>query len=302
MPSLAFVGLGGMGAAMAGRLARSFPIALFDLIPGRASAIEGTAVTVAASLAEALPPGGVLITMLPDDRAVLAVAHDPAGALARLGPGGLHINMSTISPAAARELVNAYAAVGADYVSAPVWGRPDMAGGGGLVCALAGAHAAKQRALPYLEILAARIEDFGAEPYLANVAKVMGNFLVSAAIEALGEACAVAEKQGIDRGKLTSLLTQTVFDCPAYRLYGALVAKQHGIPPGFTVQLGHKDLRLVREVAAEVAAPMPFQNIIENRLLSSIAKGRSGEDWSALSWLAAEDAGLARPVLPPGGA
>ena len=45
-----------------------------------------------------------------------------------------------------------------------------------------------------------------------------------------------------------------------------------------------------------MGVPVPFQNIIENRLVATIAKGRGGEDWSALSWLAAEDAGLRRPV------
>ncbi|GAA0322737.1 NAD(P)-dependent oxidoreductase [Sphingomonas oligophenolica] len=296
MDKVAFVGLGGMGGAMAGRLVQSFPLILYDLDSARATALAGTNGTAVGKLSDALPAGGVLITMLPDDRAVRAVVDGSDGARALLGRGGLHINMSTVSPAMSRDLGAAYADAGADYVAAPVWGRPDMAGSGKLVCALAGPAAAKVRALPYLHALAARIEDFGIDPGLANVAKVMGNFLVAAAIEALGEAMAVAQKHGLDREQLAALLTETVFDCPVYRLYGGLVARQRRVPPGFTARLGHKDLALVRAVATEVDAAMPFQNIIENRLLTSIARGRDAEDWSALSWVAAEDAGLARPV------
>jgi len=297
MQSVSFVGLGGMGGPIAGRLAEFCEITVFDLDPKRSAAAGGkNKVAVAASLGDALTPGGILFTMLPDDAAVLAVAGGEDGAAARLGRGGLHVNMSTISPKLSRQLAALYQSAGGAYVAAPVWGRPNMAGTGALVCSLAGPASAKERARPYLSVLAARIEDFGEEPHLANVVKIVGNFMVATAIESLAEALAVVEKHGLDRAAVANLYVSTIFDCRVYQTYGALVAAQASGPAGFAAELGLKDLRLAREVASEVRAPIPFQNIIENRLLSAVAKGRGKEDWSALSWGAAEDAGLTRPV------
>jgi 3-hydroxyisobutyrate dehydrogenase-like beta-hydroxyacid dehydrogenase len=297
--SVSFVGLGGMGGPIAGRLAEYFEITVFDLDPGRAAAVTGkNKVTIASSLADSLRPGGILFTMLPDDNAVRAVVSGEGGAAARLGPGGLHVNMSTVSPQLSRELAAMYEGAGGAYVAAPVWGRPNVAGSGALICSLAGPADAKERAKPYLSVLTSRIEDFGEEPHLANVVKIVGNFMVATAIESLAEALAVVEKHGLDRAAVADLYVNTIFKCPVYQTYGALVAAQKSGPAGFTAELGLKDLRLAREVASEVRAPIPFQNIIENRLISTIAKGRGKEDWSALSWGAAEDAGLHRPIKP----
>lgn len=291
-----FIGLGEMGSAMAGRLADRFAMVLFDLDSAKSAAIKGDRITIASTVVEAVQPGGVLITMLPDDDALFAVTKGENGAARRLGPGGLHINMSTVSPQAARELAELYESEDGSYVSATVWGRPPSAASGELVCSLAGPAKAKERARPYLNVLAMKIQGFGEDPHLANVAKVVGNFLVASAIEALGESLTLAEKHGLDRHVLAELLVSTIFDCRIYRIYGPLVAAQASGPAGFTAELGRKDLELVRQAAAEVDVSVPFQNIIGNRLIATVAKGRGKQDWSALSWLSAEDAGLIRPV------
>jgi 3-hydroxyisobutyrate dehydrogenase-like beta-hydroxyacid dehydrogenase len=292
MENVAFVGLGGMGGGMAQRLAGRTGVRVFDLSLKRCQAITGSDVTIAADPADAVAPGGVLITMLPDDKALHAVVDGPNGTASRLGAGGLHINTSTVSPGAARAMEAVYAETGGSYLSAPVWGRPGRAASGQLVCALAGPQPAKDRALPLLEAMMARVEDLGTSPHLANVAKVTGNFLVASAIEALGEALAMAGKHGIDRRALLSLLTDTLFDCPVYRTYGPLVAEQSCPQVGFTVTLGRKDLRLIRETAAEVDAPMPLASIVEHHLTTAVARGYADEDWSALSWVAFEEAGI----------
>ena len=296
METVTFIGLGGMGGNMAGRLADYFALSLYDLDAAKAAAVKGADVTVAPTMAGAIRKGGIVVTMLPDDKTLYAVTKGEQGIAALLGEGGLHINTSTISPQAARELAACYEATGGSYVAAPVWGRPDTAGKGGLVCSLAGPAEAKQRARTVIDKLAGTVQDFGEEPQLANVAKVIGNFLVVSAIEALGEGLALAEKQGLDRIALANLLTSTLFDCPVYKIYGKLVGAQASGPAGFSAELGLKDLRLVREIAADVGTPLPLQNIIENRLITTIEKGRGKEDWSSLTWLAAEEAGLKRPV------
>ncbi len=292
MEEIAFIGLGGMGSGMAQRLAEKFPLAVYDLDPERAAKIVGDEVRVATSLEDAVHAGGVLITMLPDDRAVAAVAGDVAGGL---GEGGLHLNTSTVSPDLARQLTDAYSGTRGAYVAAPVWGRPDTAGSGGLACALAGPSEACDRVRPILDQLAGRVEVVGSEPFVANVAKIIGNLLVASAIEALGEGLALAEKQGLDASAFASLMSETVFNCPVYRLYAPLVAAGRSIEPGFTVTLGLKDLRLAQTTAAEVDLPLPIADLIESHLTTSVAVGRQDEDWSSFSWVPAENGGLHRP-------
>ena len=89
----------------------------------------------------------------------------------------------------------------------------------------------------------------GTEPAAANLVKLSGNFLLASAIEALGEAVALIGKAGIDRHAYIELLTSSVFNAPAYKTYGALIAQGEFEPAGFAAPLGYKDIRLALAAA-----------------------------------------------------
>jgi 3-hydroxyisobutyrate dehydrogenase-like beta-hydroxyacid dehydrogenase len=153
--------------------------------------------------------------------------------------------MSTIAPATARRLARYHADRGSVYVAALVFGRPDNAAHRQLVVCVAGPPAAKQRVKPILDAVGRVVFDFGEEPAAANVVKLCGNFLIAAAIEAMAEAFTLAEKNGIERGRVAEMLGKTLFACPVYQRYGeAIAAKQH-TPAGFKLPLGMKDVELV---------------------------------------------------------
>jgi 3-hydroxyisobutyrate dehydrogenase-like beta-hydroxyacid dehydrogenase len=120
--------------------------------------------------------------------------------------------------------------------------------------------------------------------------KLSGNFLLAAAIEALGEAIALAGKAGVDRKAFVDLLTATIFPAPAYRTYGDLIAENRFLPARFTARLGHKDLDLALAAAASLRVPMPLGNLLRDRFLRIIAQGGDSLDWSALGGLATIDA------------
>jgi 3-hydroxyisobutyrate dehydrogenase-like beta-hydroxyacid dehydrogenase len=72
----------------------------------------------------------------------------------------------------------------------------------------------------------------------ANLVKLCGNFMILAAVEAVGEAMTLAEKGGVQRSQLLEVLTGSLFDVPLYRNYGAMLAEQRFVPAGFAAPLG----------------------------------------------------------------
>jgi 3-hydroxyisobutyrate dehydrogenase-like beta-hydroxyacid dehydrogenase len=244
--------------------------------------------------ADAAQPGGVMITMLADDEAVESLVDGQGDIVARLAPGGIHLSMSTLSPAASRRFAARHEQSRSVYVAAPVFGRPDAAAGRKLWICLSGSEGAKQRVQPILRALGQGIFDFGEDPGAANVVKLAGNFLLASAIEALAEALTLAEKNGVDRTKVVSMLAQTLFACPAYQIYGDTIAHERYQPPGFRMVLGLKDIDLVLQTAAAGAMPMPLASLVRDRMLAMVAQGQADLDWAALALDVARNAGLHR--------
>ena len=293
MESLAFIGLGNMGAPMAHNLLQDgFGLNVFNRSQQRAELLASEGASIASSPSDCVATGGIVITMLANDAALLETTLGPHGFADRLGAGGLHISMSTVSPETSRRLADEHAQRGSMFLSAPVFGRPEAAAARKLWICQSGSAAAKQRAKPILEALGQGIQDFGDDVGAANVAKLSGNFLILSAIEALSEALVLAEKNGLDRSALASFFGQTIFACPIYQNYGRIISERAFEPAGFKLELGMKDVRLVRDVAEQAVVPMPLADLLHARLLASLAKGRSQLDWTAMELSAAEDAGL----------
>ena len=290
--SVTFIGLGAMGEPMASSVLRSgVALTVYNRSRERAAPLATAGAKVADSVAAAVTPGGVVITMLANDAALLDVTLGESGVADRLGAGGLHISMSTVSPETSRHLAAEHAKRGSLWLSAPVFGRPEAAAAQKLWICQSGAAEAKARAKPLLEAMGQAIHDFGEEPGAANVVKLSGNFLILSAVEAMAEALTLAEKSGIDRQALAGFLGQTIFNCPIYQNYGRILAAQTYAPAGFKLELGMKDVRLVRDAAESATVPMPLADLLHARLLTSLAKGRGQLDWTAIEMVSAEDAG-----------
>lgn len=286
-----FIGLGRMGAAMAANLVKAgHEVSVFNRHPDKAQPLVGLGATQAASVAAACG-GAAVITMLADDAALEQVAFGDGGIVGALGDGAVHVSMSTISPALARRLAHAHAHAGQCFVSAPVFGRPDAAAAAKLFVVAAGDAEAIASCRPLFDALGQATFVAGAEPQAANIIKLGGNFLIAAAIEALGEAIAFVDKAGVDRGVFVDVLTSSLFPAPAYKVYGNLIAERRFHPALFAAPLGYKDMRLVLAAAQDLRVPMPLGGLLHDRLLRLLATGGDGLDWSAIGGLAAQDAG-----------
>lgn len=291
--TIAFLGLGSMGTPMAKNLiAAGYRVRVYNRTLDKGQPLVELGAELAKTPADAVTSGGVVFTMLANDQAVEAVVLGEHGILSQLGTDGIHVSMSTIAPATAQKLAEQHQQHGSHYIAAPVFGRPEAAEAAKLWVCTSGSAAAKARVEPMLKAMGQGIFDFGEEAGAANVVKLSGNFLIMSAIEAMAEAFTLAEKNGIDRTKMAELFGQTLFACPIYQNYGRMVAQQQYEPAGFKLSLGLKDVTLALQVAQAHQMPMPLANLVQNRLLTSVAKGRADLDWTGFALEVSDDAGI----------
>src|SRR5215218_8457148 len=223
---IGFVGLGNMGAGMAGNLLDAgHEVTAYNRSQDKVEAMVQRGAKAARTVTEACG-GDVVITMLANDDAVEAVTFGEDGILASLASGATHISSSTISVALAERLTGAHGSAGQRFVAAPVFGRPEAAAAAKLFVVAAGEPAAVQALSPVFDAIGQRTFVIAEEPKAASLVKLSGNFLIASVIESLGEAMALVTKAGVDKQEYVDLLTSTLFDAPVYKTYGGLMARE----------------------------------------------------------------------------
>ncbi|MGD1210660.1 MAG: NAD(P)-dependent oxidoreductase [Candidatus Acidiferrales bacterium] len=293
--TLGFIGLGNMGQPIAANLLQAgYGARVYNRTASKAAPLIARGATAAKTPAEVASPGGIVLTMVANDHALEEICLPAGSFVERLGAGGIHISLSTISPATARRLAEHHAKHKVEYVAAPVFGRPDAAAAKRLWVCTSGPAAAKKRVQPVLEAIGQGIFDFGDDAGSANVVKLCGNFLIASAIEALAESLTLAEKNGVNKSAVAEMLGKTLFSCPVYQGYGKQIAEERFEPAGFRLVLGLKDISLALETAAASSMPMPLASLLRDRWMTAIAKKRGDMDWTAVALGVAEDAGLSK--------
>lgn len=289
-PVVAFIGLGRMGRGMAANLIRDgFPVRVWNRTARRAEEMQGA--EVAATPADAARGADIAVTMLADDRAVDAVTFGSSGLIEGLPRGGIHLGMSTISVGESRKLEEAHRQSHQGYVSAPVFGRPDVAAAGKLWIVPGGDAALLARCQPVFSALGQGTFPMESAEQ-ASLAKLAGNLMIAATIEMLGETLALGEKSGIPAPQLLELFAGTLFGSPIVKSYGPKVANTDFLPAGFALPLGLKDITLAIQAADEFRAPLPLAGLIRAHMVEALARGREEYDWSAFSTVIREAAGL----------
>jgi 3-hydroxyisobutyrate dehydrogenase-like beta-hydroxyacid dehydrogenase len=287
--SIAVIGLGQMGRAMAERLAaRGFELRVWNRTRDKAA---GMRATVCDSPAEAARGAELALTSLSADPAVRAVVLGRDGLLDGLGEGAVHVGTSTISYQLAGELARIHAERGRAYVAAPVLGRPDAAASGRLFVLAGGEERARQRCRALFDAISQGSFDFADAPR-ANLAKLVANMMIGGIIELLGEVMALGEKGGIPPGRVLDLLTGTLFGCPAIEGYGRRIAERSFEPAGFPMALGLKDVELALAAGHDLTVPLPAANVVRDHMLAALARGLQRFDWSGLTAASRAEAGL----------
>ena len=277
---IAFLGLGKMGTPMARRLlAAGHELTVWNRTRERAEVLAAEGARVASTPAEAALGAEAVLTSLFDDAAHEDVFFGADGLLEALAPGALHVSLSTISVALCERLTAEHARRNQPFVAAPVFGRPSVAEEGRLWIVAAGSDSGLATARPLLESLSRGISVIGAEPRQAHAVKLGGNFLISAMIHSLGEAFVYAAAQGIDPETFLVTVNSALFQSPFYAVYGQVMLHPPE-QPGATIELGAKDLRLLREAAASRHISLSLADSLAEIFAQAQQAGLGHEDWA----------------------
>jgi 3-hydroxyisobutyrate dehydrogenase-like beta-hydroxyacid dehydrogenase len=278
---IGFIGLGRMGAGMARNLVKAgHKVHAWNRTPEAIRAVPG--LDPVASPTDAFAAADAVLTMLSDDAAVRTVVLD-SGALGKARPGLVHIVTATISVAFAEELTRCHREAGIAYVSAPVFGRPDVAEAAQLGIVAAGPAAAIDKVRPIFDAIGRKTWVMGEDPKQANAAKIGGNMMIAMAIEAMAEASVLVERNGVSPDAFFDVVLGTLFGgSRVYDNYSAKILKSD-FEPGFTMRLGFKDVGLAVAAAGEAQKPLPMLQAVHRQMSAAIESGLGERDWSAVA-------------------
>lgn len=282
MSQIAVIGLGAMGRAIARNLlAAGHEVTVWNRSSAPADELVGSGATRAVTVAEALQ-SPVVLSMLADDAAFADVFLD-SDALSSARPDTVHANLATVSAELASRATRIHASSGLRYVAAPVFGRVDVAEKGALNILASGEGSSIDRLQPYFDVIGSRTWRLGSEPRQANVAKILGNYLIACAIQSMGEAISVGDAVGVDPSQFVELLASTLFPGPVYAGYGSMIAERRYQPAGFTTVLGRKDLHLALDVAESQGLTLPVGEVLRLAFDQTIAERGGDDDWASIA-------------------
>jgi 3-hydroxyisobutyrate dehydrogenase-like beta-hydroxyacid dehydrogenase len=283
-PTIGFIGLGSLGTPIAENiLEKNHRLVVYNRTRSRTASLAKKGALVAESIRELAEQSDFIFSIVSDDAALKSVVEGDDGILAGARKGSVHISMSTILPATAKQLHQSHEENRSHYLAAPVFGRPEAARARKLNFAISGEEKfRKETELLLRDAGAAGVWEFGDEPDAANKIKLCGNFMIAAALEAMGETIALARQSGIDPHAMWEMFTQTMFTSPIYINYGKMILDKKFEPAAFTAKLGLKDLKLVLQQASTVKQPLPLGDFLKGNLEELVDSGKENIDWSAM--------------------
>jgi 3-hydroxyisobutyrate dehydrogenase len=255
MKRIGFVGLGVMGSRMARNVVKAgFPLTVHDVVAERIQALAAAGARPASSLAEVAAAADVVITMLPNSPDVREVVAGPGGLVHHAKPGTVLIDMSTIEPRVAQELAETVSRAGCAFLDAPVSRGVRGAEQGTLSIMVGGDRATYQACEDVFRAMGTDLFHIGGSG-MGQVAKLVNNTMAMVNVAALAEAMVMGVRSGADPEILFQVVTKSSGDSYQFRDKLPHILNRR-FEPGFTVDLGHKDLSLALSQASQVRVPM----------------------------------------------
>jgi 2-hydroxy-3-oxopropionate reductase len=287
-----FVGLGIMGAAMAGNLLEAgHELVVHNRTRTKAEQLAQHGARVADSPREVAETSDVLITMLPGPPEVEEVIAGEGGLLEGAGEGSLIVDMSTSSPALARELANAARERGVGMLDGPVSGGDVGARDRTLSIMVGGEEDDFDRARPLFEVMGETVVHVGGIG-AGQVVKACNQVVVALVIEAVAEALVLGSKAGVAPDRVVEVLTGGLASNKVLEVKGEKFLS-HDFTPGGKVEYHRKDLGIALAAGREYGVTLPVTALVDQMFGVLEAKGRSGWDHSALLTLIEEGSGKA---------
>jgi len=281
METIGFIGLGIMGAPMAGHLlSAGYTVLTSTHRRPPPPELAATGLKGLASPRAVAEAADIVILMVPDTPQVEEVLFGKDGVAAGLGKGKLIIDMSSISPLATVDFAKRINALGADYLDAPVSGGEVGAKAASLTIMVGGEAGAFARARPIFEKLGKNITLVGGNG-VGQTAKVANQIVVALTIEAVAEALVFASKAGADPAKVRQALMGGLAASRILEVHGERMVKR-SFAPGFRIELHQKDLGLALDGARAPGVALPNTASAQQLFSACVAQGGAKEDHSAL--------------------
>ncbi len=278
--TIAFVGLGNMGAPMAANLAKAgHTVRGVDTRPVAVDGVENVA-----NIAQAVACADVVITMLPNGEILRAVSGDVIPAASA---GAVFIDCSTVDVESARHVHAASAAAGLLSVDAPVSGGIGGARAGTLTFMAGGTPEAFAAAAPLFDIMGQKAVHCGAAG-AGQAAKICNNMILGVSMIAVGEAFRLADALGLERQALFDVVSTSSGSCWSMNTYcpapgvGPQSPADNDYQPGFAAELMLKDLQLAQVAAAAGNVHTPLGAQAAGLYDAFVKAGGEGKDFSAI--------------------
>jgi 3-hydroxyisobutyrate dehydrogenase-like beta-hydroxyacid dehydrogenase len=278
--TIGFVGLGHMGGSMAARLlAAGYPVHGMNRTRRRADELIAQGLQWHDTPREVAEAADVVFTSVPDDQALNVAASGPDGIVAGLTAGTTWVDVSTVSPAASREMAARVRDAGATMLDAPVSGSVPQVRAGTLTIMVGGDSDAYDRVEPVLR-------ELGTPTHIGSngqglVVKLAINISLAVQMIALSEGLLLADRSGVDRKLALAVMTGSAIGSPMLKARAPLVLD----PPAdawFTIGLLQKDIELARSVGQELGVSLPTTDRAEEILGLARELGYEGRDLAAL--------------------
>ena len=263
MAKLAFLGLGVMGAPMAGHLKTAgHAVTVFNRTRAKAEAwVARHGGALADTPREAAADADLVMACVGNDDDLRSVCLGPDGAFAGMKPGAVFVDHTTVSAAVTRELAQAARAAGLGYVDAPVSGGQAGAENGQLSVMCGGAQEDFDRAAPVIDAYARicrRMGDVGA----GQITKMCNQIAIAGLVQALSESLAFAKKSGLEVGQVVEVISQGA--AGSWQMVNRHKTMDEGrFDHGFAVDWMRKDLAICLAAADEVGASLPVTALVD---------------------------------------
>lgn len=284
---VAFLGLGIMGHAMAGNLAKAgHEVTVWNRTPGKM--VEGAA--VAPTPAAAASGAEVVWLCVSDTAAVEKVLFGPEGVETSLTPGMIVADSSTISPSATVKFAERVRAKGVEWVDAPMTGSKIGAANGTLIFMVGGEDGVIQRLGPLFAAMGKKIFRMG-ETGKGQATKLAMNLQIAMIYEGFAEALTLATKLGVDAQQLVGLIDATMVKSGVVE-YKAPFVLGRDFTANFPLRLMHKDIKLALEAAKEARVKLPGLETVEEVYEMATEDGHRDLDYAATLTLLEKWAGV----------
>jgi 2-hydroxy-3-oxopropionate reductase len=278
--NIGFIGLGVMGAPMAGHL-RAAGHALFVHTRSKLpQALADSVAIVCSHGREVAARADIVFLMVPDTPDVEKVLFGENGVASGLGAGKTVVDCSSIDPIATRDFAKRIAELGCDYLDAPVSGGEVGAKAASLSIMVGGSEPGFARVQPLLTLMGKNITHVGAVGD-GQVCKVANQIIVALNIGAVAEALVFAAKAGADPARVRQALMGGFASSRVLEVHGERMIKRT-FAPGFRIALHQKDLNLALQGARSLGMALPQTAMAAQLMQACTAMGLSQSDHSAV--------------------